>query len=205
MPQRAYLHERNERRKVLIIIDKNFGNPSLKQDIKEAALGWHPIFQWVFAPASNIADRNGHAVDNIENLYEHPMFVSSVGPGHPYRLKILSLFESFLTYHNLWYSEIIRIKLNIVPMAGPESTGKYQMPHVDSDSEHKVFLYYLNDSDGDTYFFNERFGDNPTSFTVQDTVTPEEGKAVLFDGNIYHAPSAPVKSPYRAVINIDFV
>lgn len=189
----------------MIIIDKEFANQALKDDIKNAALGWQPIFQWVFAPASNVADRNGHAVENIDELYEHPMFVSVVGPGHPYRLKIMSLFESFLKKHDLWYSEIIRIKINIVPMAGTDSIGKYQMPHVDSDADHKVFLYYINDADGDTYFFNERFGDSPTKFTVQDTISPEEGKAVVFDGNIYHAPSAPVKSPYRAVINIDFI
>lgn len=189
----------------MIIIDKEFGSEALKRDIHDAALGWEGKFQWVFAPASNIADKNGHAVEEDKNLYEHIMFVSPVGPGHPYRIKIIGLFESFLKKHDMWYSDIIRIKLNIVPMAGPESIGKYQMPHVDSDQEHKVFLYYVNDSDGDTYFFNERFGESPKSFTIQDSITPEAGKAVLFSGDIFHAPSAPVVSPFRCVINIDFV
>jgi hypothetical protein len=89
-------------------------------------------------------------------------------------------------------------------MASGDSAGKYQMPHVDSNEDHMVFLYYINDSDGDTYFFNERYGEDPKEFTVMQTVTPEAGKAAVFSGDIFHAPSAPIKSNYRAVINIDF-
>ena len=189
----------------MIIVDKDFGEQQLKDDIRDAALGWNPVFKWAFAPASNMEDQNGHSVVVGDSVYEHIMFVSLVEPGHPYRRKIVELFESFIRKHNLKYREIIRIKLNIVPMASQDSRGKYQMPHVDSNQEHKVFLYYVNDSDGDTYLFNERFtGVSPDSFTIDQRVSPEAGKAVVFDGDIFHAPSAPLDSPYRLVINIDF-
>lgn len=190
----------------MILVDKDFGSQELKDEIRDAAIGWHSKFNWSFAPASNISDANGHAIDVSDMLYEHIMFVSAIERGHPYRQKIISLFESFIRKHGMKYREVIRIKLNMVPMAGPESIGKYQMPHVDSDMEHKVFLYYVNDADGDTYLFNETFGEgSPESFTVNQRITPEAGKAVVFDGHIFHAPSAPTKSPYRLVINIDFV
>jgi hypothetical protein len=187
-----------------MIIDNDFAPESVVNELASYILGWEPKLQWVFAPASNKEDKNGHSVVD-PNVIEHPMFVSIVGPGHPYRATILALFDSFVKKHSLKYREIIRIKINIVPMAGPESVGKYQMPHVDSDQPHKVFLYYVNDADGDTYFFNETFSGEPvTSFTVDQTVAPEAGKAAWFDGDTFHAPSAPTKSPYRCVINIDF-
>jgi hypothetical protein len=170
-----------------MIIDNDFAPKDLVDEIASDILGWKSNFQWAFAPASNREDQNGHSVLD-PNVLEHPMFVSAVGPGHPYRARILSLFDAFVRKNSLKYRDIIRIKINIVPMAGPESIGKYQMPHVDSDQPHKVFLYYVNDADGDTYFFNEKFSGEPvTSFTVDQT-----------------APSAPTKSPYRCVINIDF-
>ena len=78
-----------------------------------------------------------------------------------------------------------------------------QVPHVDlqydngEPVDHKVLLYYINDSDGPTYFFNE-------SYELQDTVYPKPGRAIIFDGSNIHAASNPVRSPFRMVVNIDF-
>lgn len=187
----------------MIIVDKDFGSQALKDELRDAILGWDGKFQWVFAPASN-KEEDEYAIRDDDKMYEHLMFVSVVGPGHPYRLKIVGLMESMLRKHNITYSEIMRIKINIVPMASQDSEGMYQMPHIDNKDDHKVFLYYVNDADGDTYLFNEKLGDSFQELTVNQKVAPEEGKAILFDGHIYHAPSAPLKSPFRCVINIDF-
>jgi ectoine hydroxylase-related dioxygenase (phytanoyl-CoA dioxygenase family) len=78
-----------------------------------------------------------------------------------------------------------------------------QVPHIDlqydngDPVDHKVLLYYINDSDGPTYFFNE-------ACELQDTVYPKPGRAIIFDGSNIHAASNPVKHPFRMVINIDF-
>jgi ectoine hydroxylase-related dioxygenase (phytanoyl-CoA dioxygenase family) len=79
-------------------------------------------------------------------------------------------------------------------------------PHVDADKDHLVFLYYVNDSDGDTIFFNEKYdGSKIDNLTVMSRVSPESGKAVVFDGRTYHASSSPSIGDYRCVINIDFI
>ena len=44
------------------------------------------------------------------------------------------------------------------------------------------FIYYVNNSDGNTYFFNK---DNE----IIESVEPREGRAVMFDSNISHAGS----------------
>ena len=38
---------------------------------------------------------------------------------------------------------------------------------------------------------------------IIDRITPKRGRALFFNGDILHASSLPVKSDYRAVINID--
>ena len=60
---------------------------------------------------------------------------------------------------------------------------------------HKVFLFYINDSDGDTFFFNNK--------EIFKRITPKKNRLVIFDGNIKHAGTHPIKSEKRIVLNID--
>jgi hypothetical protein len=70
-------------------------------------------------------------------------------------------------------------------------------PHTDYNVPHLSMLYYLIDSDGPTYFYDEK-GD------VIKTVDPVKGTAVIFDGSIKHSSSTPVNSNRRIVINYNF-
>jgi ectoine hydroxylase-related dioxygenase (phytanoyl-CoA dioxygenase family) len=80
------------------------------------------------------------------------------------------------------------------------------MPHIDADISHLVFIYYVNDSDGDTVFFKQKFNGFPVKNLDEEfRISPKAGTAVLFDGNQYHASSSPVNSDYRCVLNIDFL
>jgi hypothetical protein len=87
----------------------------------------------------------------------------------------------------------------------------WHMPHIDSLYPHYIAIYYVNDSDGDTFIFNES---NPTfekdfsymqdhKFTVRDRITPKKGRVVIFPGHIYHASSFARRSPFRCVVNIN--
>lgn len=70
------------------------------------------------------------------------------------------------------------------------------LPHIDDDMSHKVCLYYVNDADGDTCFFDNENGDN-----IVKRVTPKKNRAVIFPGELYHAPFWPTTGP-RAIINM---
>lgn len=99
--------------------------------------------------------------------------------------------------------KLLRAKVNLTSPHPPFMNYEHQTPHIDlqyddgSSVDHKVFLYYINDSDGPTYFFN-----NQKELT--DTVYPKKGRAVIFDGSQIHAGSNPVKNPFRFVLNVDF-
>jgi hypothetical protein len=113
-----------------------------------------------------------------------------------------NLFNKFLEKHNIECNQVLRSKINLTTSLDEDV---HQNPHVDSSSPHKVFLYYVNDSDGDTIMFNETYNGQQQPLTIMDLITPEMGKAILFDGLTYHAPTSPKKTPFRIVINIDFI
>ena len=93
------------------------------------------------------------------------------------------------------YKSVLRIKANLVGNISNLDKEKHQPIHTDrTDKNCKTLLYYVNDSDGDTIFF-----DNENK--IYKRVKPKKNKAVLFDSNIKHAGSNPINSPYRAVIN----
>ena len=91
---------------------------------------------------------------------------------------------------------IYRCKVNLSPQhKRPPHT--YNVPHVDMHRDHMVILYYVTDSDGPTYFFED------DGRTIIKKVEPKRGRFIFFDGNIKHAGSHPIKSKYRIVINYD--
>jgi hypothetical protein len=82
-------------------------------------------------------------------------------------------------------------------------------PHTDYFTDHYTLLYYANDSDGDTFLFdNVAESSNPvypSEFNLAKTVSPKMGRAILFDGLIYHASSAPIINDQRIAININLM
>ena len=76
--------------------------------------------------------------------------------------------------------------------------GKVDTPHIDTDDKHFVMLYYVVDSDGDTIIYNEKV--ESEEYTIKKSVTPKQGRVVLFDGGLYHTAEQPTKDT-RCVVN----
>jgi hypothetical protein len=97
-------------------------------------------------------------------------------------------------------AEILRIKLNLTTPVPGYSSHNYCTPHTDSAEPHWVFLYYINDSDGDTIFFQNP-ANNEKELLITYRSTPKKGKCILFDGSIWHTQSNPMTSPTRINLN----
>jgi hypothetical protein len=82
----------------------------------------------------------------------------------------------------------------------------YNPPHIDpigkiKEGDHPIVaIYYAEDSDGDTFFFDTYGHDRK----IIKRVSPKAGRVVIFDGDISHAGSPPQHSKSRIVANFNF-
>ena len=86
---------------------------------------------------------------------------------------------------------------------------KEDTPHLDLDIPHTVFLYYVNDADGDTVIYdyvskNMKDIPNYEDVKIMKKIRPKQGRVLVFDGMTWHSSTQPTKGP-RCIINFDMV
>jgi hypothetical protein len=137
---------------------------------------------------------NGKSLSDIGQLVEEAAFVlvNSIGQ----RIKTL---------------DRVRIALTT---AVPEPL---QHPaHIDMTMPHYTGLLYLNDADGDTFIYNEKYDlekGNDTylqylgvkdNLTLMDRITPKANRFIHFDGLHWHNSSAPTTVARRLIVNFNY-
>jgi len=117
---------------------------------------------------------------------------------------IRPILDAIEHYSNKPIENLIRVRVGMFTKTSDLGTNS---PHIDFSDEHRSFLYYVNDSDGDTIFYNENYKTlkNKNKFTIKQKVSPVMGRAVLFDGLQYHSSSPPFINDRRVVININYL
>ena len=85
---------------------------------------------------------------------------------------------------------------NTLQYPRPDMKDVPHNPHTDNDNPHIVGLYYPNDSDGDTFFFDD-------DLNVIHKEPVERGKMIVFDGKWKHSSSSPTKN-IRFSLNINY-
>ena len=152
-----------------------------------------PNIQWSYTP-----DSSGTIKEPGKGFpgFSHPVF--NLNDRH--EVADRDMFNKFEPLIETWSSkagknpnELNRVRLGMhVPY---EYRGPHG-PHTDQPAPHDVVLYYVNDSDGDTHFFNDE-GE------VIDRVTPKKNSMVVFDGYTVHASSYPSQGQ-RITINFNY-
>ena len=82
-------------------------------------------------------------------------------------------------------------------------------PHVDFSFPHFSTVFYVNDSDGDTIFYDKRAKSRTEIDQFSDLkeikrVSPKANRLVIFEGDIVHTGSSPNKHKNRIIINSNF-
>jgi hypothetical protein len=177
------------------IIEKNY------QDFIEEQL-FSSQFPWNFL---NDVTWGNHKVDvkNKTQAFSHVFFDNN--QGNSYYYLVLPILLQALSKANLKMLNLIKIRSFL--QLSNSNRREHNNPHVDHDFPHYDFLYYVNDADGDTFFFEETTEQIPrnsvteeTKFVVKERFSPKKGTMVVFDGKQYHASSAPTEGK-RCVIN----
>lgn len=102
-------------------------------------------------------------------------------------------------------TSIIRVRIDMT-LFNP--SNHMHQPHIDFDLPHYACVYYVNDSDGDTVIYNEKFNGNEAkeieSLTVKERISPKANRLLLFNGNYYHTGHSPSKHKNRIIINSNY-
>lgn len=175
-------------------------------------------FPWFYAASTAYTDQDAE----YNSLYNGSFAHIAMDQG-----KKNSDISDALEYSFLAAADIIgfkvhrihRIRIGLIPIS-PKPT--INPPHIDMIGEHKVGLLYLNDSDGETYIYREKFDTSFKQFNdrrdsinyyennlnrkviIEQSITPRENRLVLFDGLNYHSSSTPVKTKRRIAVNYVF-
>jgi len=162
-------------------------------------------------------------VDNISPLKERitdtnslPVLYQEALPGDGIKgplQKYLKLILSVTKINsNINFGQAQRWKINKLSPTEDKSIDKWGL-HVDQYEPHYSIIYYINDSDGDTVFYNDTLGDKfPNWMTLLGKdkdlsywselkrVSPKKGRIVIFDGRIFHRSSYPTTQD-RYILN----
>jgi hypothetical protein len=190
------------------IID-NFLPDSFYADIRN--LLFSEKFPWFYVANLSYGAEAGF----LERWYKNdPKIKDTFGFSHVARdqLDVDSPYFEFLKPMAYFLEDKLKEKINNVHRIRAVMTCKdqtfgnyYNVPHVDIPVPHKTMVYYVNDSDGDTVIFKERWlGKADYSIkNIETRITPKANRAVIFDGLRYHTGSVPTKNN-RVLINMNF-
>lgn len=108
------------------------------------------------------------------------------------------IVDEICKQENLKIKKLHRIYANLYLNVHHDDEMKFNEIHHDSDNPNcKTILYYVNDSDGNTLFYNDKK-------IVINEIKPAQGKYVLFDSTQLHGAGIPIKNKFRMVLNVVF-
>lgn len=192
----------------MMIID-DFLPPSEFEELRSAIMS--NGFPWFYVENVSLPPEDRHFVQDelaketdglYHILYDREENVTSFA--NPILDKFYQRIEQKFGYTK---KHLIRSRLSVkMPKIG-FTKENYNLPHVDYYYNHDTIIYYVNDCDGDTRFFNEFFVKEdviPVKCTVKELVTPKANRFVIFNGLQYHTASNPFNFLRRIVINLNY-
>ena len=155
---------------------------------------------------NNIDFKNENITDTFAMV--HTLFDSKGINSNFYSL-FSSILNFFCVKEKVKIKDMIRVRIRRTFQTKNHSREKYNVPHIDVKDHlpYKTLLYYVDDSDGDSVFFKNTVSDNillDTDAVIDKKISPKKGRAVYFDGDIYHSGNCPIDFNKRTVINFDF-
>ena len=147
-------------------------------------------FPWFFIPKSSGASEKVEGFSDTVQFEHHFIREKIISPGLDPPMKMMDWDRVIEGTKISPY--VFRIKSNLLL----QTQSKANTPHIDFSDPHTVLLYYVNDSDGVTSFYDK-------NFNIVDTVQPKKGRMVVFDGLTYHSSTPPKINSHRCVINFN--
>ncbi len=163
-------------------------------------------------------DTEWHYMDTTayRNVNDIPSFTHTALFDGVKTSELLYLYESVLlcglSKAGIQPTSLIRLRCGMIMNS---DTNIVHNPHIDYEIPHMVAVYYLNETDGDTILYKEKYvndGLNALDYydmklnkqvTEDIRVSPKPNTMVIFDGMTYHSSSSPTRNR-RVVANFNF-
>lgn len=173
------------------------------------------MFEWGYTKDivwQNNQDKLKQLNDGLSHLVHVPKYESKYWP---FIRPILYYIEDKF---GVKVNSILRVRIGMLLKAYPDDLP-WNNEHVDNPAPHYTAIYYVNETGGPTYIFDQRITDvphknktedqvlkyvNSTDFTVAHAMAPKKGSCVMFDGLRFHASSKPKEHSNRIVIAINW-
>jgi hypothetical protein len=117
----------------------------------------------------------------------------------------LNIIKNSCKKLNFNLTEIIQSRSFLQLPLNKKFLGKgVDTPHIDIEEEHIVILYYVNNSDGDTYIYENKYEKNKQvnykDLKIKKIISPKQGRVIVFNGSLYHTGQQPINN-IRCIIN----
>ena len=199
----------------MITIIDNFLTPGYSDTIEHDAFNYL-CYEYKRKTSINYKGMHDFLIMEDENTYDEgqmvcPIWSQTTDPEPPF-----GKYEQFIRPLTLTIIDKckemgldivpVKIKFNLLRRTEFPETH-YNIPHVDMDVPGRMTaVYYVSNSDGDTYLFNEFYNPEklPEKLTVAQRVQPKKNRLVIFEADRFHASSNPRINADRSVINFVF-
>ena len=182
--------------------------PEEQQDIIER-LVTGDSFGWMYNPqtayTNQLLEKISFQDEFFKDSLDSPLFSHILWNEYGRNSHMFNAFIPVLDATPYQFHRLVRCKINLTLPVEGSTKDTHSYPHVDYvDNEGLITgLYYVNDSDGDTFLFNE-MSPHKGALTIAKRISSKKGRLVLFDSQRYHAGNNPIHHPTRLTLNFNF-
>ena len=157
-------------------------------------------FNWFYRPATVNYDAPGiiTMANTTEGAQFTHLFCAQNNRMSDYYGAIQPLLFNLVARESLCIDDVYRIKANLMLKECTFHKEHHRTPHVDYSGNDSctTIIYYINDCDGDTIFFDG-------TGKVTNRIAPKKGRVVIFDSKMIHAGQPPKEASVRVLLNIN--
>jgi hypothetical protein len=177
---------------------------------QEELLGLMTEINWTYRPSTvNVYDTivEGWDICTDENTIDTVQYSHVALNSNTNQSTVMNFFPLIYMIQDRLQKKIKavnRIKVNCLNPKPNFGVNNYNLPHIDSrNNNFTSVIYYINDSDGDTFVFDQIENQNNLvkSLTLKHRVTPVMGNALVIPSTQFHASSNPTNTQARFVLN----
>jgi hypothetical protein len=155
-------------------------------------------FEWQYAKNSSYSEWNFGDTVQHDGVFQLCHMIKNIDGYFSKDYEIFKpLIYFFETRTGLKVKGLYKLKVNMLTQREITEKANKLATHKDvSDSnEYVSFIYYVNDSDGDTVVYDEE------KDKIVDRCTPKANRCFWFKSNQWHNATPPKNHPTRIVIN----